>query len=179
MSFCPGEHAWPNISRATCDTQKDAVTDPCCRDKIKDRDGKSTRLEKPRNSSGERAPQGVEQLTGRVSPYNSSGAATRTIKQSSKKEIIRTKVDPCKPQSAKRAPPECMDVVLPNPINRRSFDPWNGGPSKPCYRKKTTLGVYVGVQPFPETHPLDEETTRPWDNDTWIPYGGIFLQYNP
>ncbi|GFR93312.1 hypothetical protein ElyMa_000889200 [Elysia marginata] len=185
MSFCPGEHAWPNTAKAMWDAHKKTITDPRCRDMLCDfynnTDAKAQSLEKIQQSPTARAPVGVEQLTGQVSPYNSAGDPVPPIaaKKQPQTAIARTRVDPCRPPSQQRAPPICQDIVLPNPISRKSFEPWSGGPSKPCYRKRTQFGVYVGIQPMPETQPLDEETTRPWDNDTWIPPTGIFLQFNP
>ena len=104
--------------------------------------------------------------------------AVFVIEPTSSLYVVRPKVDPCKPPSS-TAPLVCKDIVLPNPSSRKSFEPWSGGPSKPCYRKKTKYGVYVGLQSLPDTSAVDEETIRPWDNDTWIPPGGIFLKYTP
>lgn len=183
MDYCPGEHAWPNTSKAMWDAHEKTVNDPKCREMLSNfysnaGPQKSSR-DKPWDRSNERAPHGVEQVTGQTTPYNSAGAPATTGKKAKEKGIVKTRIDPCKPQSSQKPPTVCQDIVLPNPISRKSFEPWSGGPTKPCYRRRDQFGVYVGVQPMPKTQPLDEETTRPWDNDTWIPPSGIFLQYTP
>ncbi|GFO03737.1 hypothetical protein PoB_003024200 [Plakobranchus ocellatus] len=170
METCKGKHAWPNTAKAMWDTHREAVKDPECMGMLSDFYSADSfpAVQKPRKASTERAPQGVEQLSGRVSPYNSYNGAT-----------IAEELDRDKGNGKKKQASACRAITLTNPNTRKSFEPWTPGPTKPCYRRKSLRGVYTGHQDLPETSILDEDMMKPWDNDTWIPRGGIFLQYDP